>query len=346
MNGKIKKKIIITALAAAFIIAAAFACAVIGFGIAFNSEIALVETLKARGLDCESAERLIDDYMEFTEAEGIDKTDAVYRISVEVSRLGDGALAEAVSSYDEAKGIKNVFTLFEYAGLYDKIKRIPSGNNVLKDMSPYRRKAFLNEVNSLMNAVADAGEDKYYESVTVVKEVIGSENFAEKVPYKSMLKAAQYFIDVTAKVDFSKFYILDAAFGEGFTDRYSMGIASCVAVVRDTDTGELIDALLNLPIKERVLVAFANLALDDPNFNLGAFSALAAAVLNYSDTQTPQNIIDDEYILQSLYYAGQLNPNALTEEEVERLKEILSVFSEAFSAAKENLSCIALKLGI
>lgn len=346
MNGVKIRKIVITALAAAFIIAAAFACAVTGFGIAFNSEIALVESLKARGLDCESAERLIDDYLEFIETDGFGKAAPAYRISVEVSRLGDGALAEAIGAYDSARGVKNVFALLEYAELYDKIKRIPSGNNVLKDMSPYRRKAFLNEVNSLMNAVADAGEERYAESVAAIRAAAESDDFTLEVPYKSLVKALEYIIDVTYGIDFSKFYILDAFFGEGFTDSNSTGINSLTSFIRDNETFAFIDALLNLPIKERVLVAFANLALDDPNFNLGAFSALASAVLNYSDTQTPQNIIDDEYILQSLYYAGQLNPNALTEEEVERLKEILSVFSEAFSAAKENLSCIALKLGI
>lgn len=346
MNGVKIRKIVITALAAAFIIAAAFACAVTGFGIAFNSEIALVESLKARGLDCESAERLIDDYLEFIETDGFGKAAPAYRISVEVSRLGDGALAEAIGAYDSARGVKNVFTLFEYAGLYDKIKKIAPENNVLKELSPYRRKAFLNEVNVLMNAVADAGEERYAESVAAIRAAAESDDFTPEVPYKSLVKALEYIIDVTYGIDFSKFYILDAFFGEGFTDSNSTGINSLTSFIRDNETFAFIDALLNLPIKERVLVAFANLALDDPNFNLGAFSALASAVLNYSDTQTPQNIIDDEYILQSLYYAGQLNPNALTEEEVERLKEILSVFSEAFSAAKENLSCIALKLGI
>ena len=123
MNGVKIRKIVITALAAAFIIAAAFACAVTGFGIAFNSEIALVESLKARGLDCESAERLIDDYLEFIEADGPNKADSAYRMAVGISLLGDGALAEAVSAYDEAEGVKNVFTLFEYAGLYEKIKK-------------------------------------------------------------------------------------------------------------------------------------------------------------------------------------------------------------------------------
>lgn len=346
MSRKRQTKPIIIALAAAFIIAAAFACAVIGFGLAFNSEIALAETLKNRGLDCAAAAALIDDYLEFTEAEGFEKADSAYRISVKISALGEGALAEAVEAYDSARGVKNVFVLFEYAKLYDKLKLLPRENNILKDLSPYRLKAFANEINVLLNAVAAAGEEKYSESVAAFRAVAESQNFVEEVPYKSIIGAFEYFVGVTEEVDFSKFYILDAVFGEGFTDRYSTGINSLAALIRDTGTDRIVDALMNLPLKERVLVAFAKLALEDPNFNLGAFSSLAAAVINYNGTQTPQNLIDDEYILQSLYYAGRLNPDALSAEEVGRLKETISVFSEAFSAAKENLSCIALKLGI
>ena len=346
MNGVKIRKILITALAAAFIIAAAFACAVTGFGIAFNSEIALVESLKARGLDCESAERLIDDYLEFIEADGPNKADSAYRMAVGISLLGDGALAEAVSAYDEAEGVKNVFTLFEYAGLYEKIKKIPLENNVLKDLSPYRRKAFLNEVNVIMNAVAAAGEERYYECVNTAEKIAESENFAAEVPYKALINLFEYVVEVTRKADFSKFYILDAIFGTGFTDRYSAGITSVVGFIRDTDTFTFIDSLLYLPVGERVLVAFAGLAVDDANFNLGAFSAFAAAVLNYSDTQSAQKIIDEEYIVQSLYYASCLDPEFISDDDSERLGEIIEVFSEAFSAAEKNLGCIITKLGI
>ena len=329
-----KRKTLKIMLIAAAVMAAAFAVTALAAGAAFNNEIALLEHLDDKDFSPAAAKRLIESFSALKTGEDIVYSAHAFNVIDLIASLGEDGLGEAYAAYNGASGIKNPFMLLKYASVYDSAKDLPvmednikdlpvMEDNIFEGMPEDHIRAFLEEVGAVASKISGKGADKYYENAETIYTMFTTPDFTEILSYKSILNAADYFVDVTEDVDPRNLYIMDVFFGSGFTATHREGMESVFAVLRNTDREELIDAVMYMPIEEKVFVALSRLAAEEALFDIEAFSLLAVSVLEILE---PETTITSEFVSESIRYAAELDPDYLTDEESARLSDILARF--------------------
>lgn len=317
-----KQKTLKIILIAAAVMAAAFAVAALAAGAAFNNEIALLEYLDDKDFSPAAAKRLIESFSALKTGEDIVYSAHAFEMIDLIASLGEDGLGEAYGAYEEARGIKNPFILLKYASAYDSIRELPvTEDNIFEEMPEAHIRAFLEEVGAVALKISENGAEKYYENLETIYTMLTTPNFIEILSYKSILDAADYFADVTESVVPGNLYIMDVFFGSGFTETHREGMESAFALIRNACREELIDAVMYLPIEEKVFVALSKLAAEEVLFDIEAFSRLAVSVLEILE---PETTITSEFVSESIRYAAELDPDYLTDEEAARIADILA----------------------
>ncbi len=319
-----KQKTLKIILIAAAVMAAAFAVAALAAGAAFNNEIAFLEYLDDKDFSPAAAKRLIESFSALKTGEDIVYSAHAFNVIDLIASLGEDGLGEAYAAYNGASGIKNPFMLLKYASVYDSAKDLPvMEDNIFEGMPEDHIRAFLEEVGAVASKISGKGADKYYENAETIYTMFTTPDFTETLSYKSILNAADYFVDVTEDVVPGNLYIMDVFFGSGFTETHREGMESAFALIRNTCREELIDAVMYMPIEEKVFVALSKLAAEEALFDIEAFSRLAVSVLEILE---PETTITSEFVSESMRYAAELDPDHLTDEEAARIADILARF--------------------
>ncbi len=195
-----------------------------------------------------------------------------------------------------------------------KLRKKAYENEMLNDS---RFNGLIEELLKVAVGVAENGEDNYLKLVGCINKIKGE----QELSVKEIFFLFEYLVKAVENVDFKAVYPLDLVFEEGFSASYGNVLNDVVSVIKEELIPNKISIIEYFPDYSALTVYVIKRCFNEGNLNVLEASALSERLLR---KLIPNCTIDKEEIAEAFNEFSTFDPDALTEEQREKVLAFLN----------------------
>ncbi|MBR1747160.1 MAG: hypothetical protein IJ735_02980 [Clostridia bacterium] len=185
------------------------------------------------------------------------------------------------------------------------------------------------QLNTMAKNVGALSQKEWQDVCKGVHDLIVARDIIKEVSFKTMRKIARAALDITTEVSFSRLYIADLIFGEGFAQEVGGPVDELLVGLRRFEYADLVGIAFLLPDTDEALLALVRYAFSQKDLSIDAFCDLYVAL-------RARGLVswggDRQSLFDAITYLKDA-PEDPTEREEEKISAYLSRLKSCFSSA-------------